>query len=390
VNLGFKKARLKPCFLNPNSGVCFKGKKNIMTKTKNLFTKYFPVPKFLEMDSVGIDISDDYIRVIKLKNLKDEILLNKFAQKELAEGIVVNGKVKDAKRLIQIMSNLKKELKLNFVKVSLSDKHTYLFKIKIPKVENMTDKDIYGSLEFKLEENVPIKLENAIFNYDVIDEDKQSIELIVSVFPKQIMDRFTFVLNKSGLTPLAFEFEAQATALSVIRQGTKGIFMIIDFKSNSTNISIVNDQKVHFTSTIDIGGNDLSNAIEKELKISPEEAKKIKTEEGLMGNKKKESFKIMLKIISSLKDEINRYYIYWHTYQHKHIDEAQNEVDKIILCGEESKIKGLAEYLETNLNIKTELANVWVNTSVIKGRVPKISRSESLGYATAIGLSLEE
>ena len=48
-------------------------------KTKGFFTELFPVPKFLAMPAVGIDISDDSIRFVELYDTKKGKILSKFA-----------------------------------------------------------------------------------------------------------------------------------------------------------------------------------------------------------------------------------------------------------------------------------------------------------------------
>ena len=182
------------------------------------------------------------------------------------------------------------------------------------------------------------------------------------------------------------EVESQAIARAVIERGSKKTYMVVDFGESRTGISVVTNGRVAFTSTVDIGGGRLTEAISKHFSLSQEDAENMKREYGILqSGKGKEVFLAVLNSISALRDEINRHYIYWHT----HKDEKGMEhpkIDTIILCGGDSNLKGAAEYFEASLHIPTQKANVWQNINSLKSYVPPISYSNSLTYATALGL----
>ncbi len=69
-------------------------------KTKGIFAGLFPVPKFLAMPAVGIDISDDSIRFVELKNSKEGKILSKFGEQKIPSGLVLNGEIQNVEKLI--------------------------------------------------------------------------------------------------------------------------------------------------------------------------------------------------------------------------------------------------------------------------------------------------
>jgi Tfp pilus assembly PilM family ATPase len=76
---------------------------------------------------------------------------------------------------------------------------------------------------------------------------------------------------------------------------------------------------------------------------------------------------------------------YWDT---RDIDRAERAIKKVIICGGSANLHGLPEYLTDALGIPTERAQVWVNAFSLEEFVPSITRRCSYGYATAIGLAL--
>ncbi len=359
---------------------------------KNLFLRYFPTPDFLKMPSIGLDISDTSVRFVSFIDYKKNRVLGKFGQVNLPKDVVSHGEVKDKDKLIEILKEIKKDFSSNFVRVSIIENNSYIFKTTISKTEDMNYKGVKAILNFKLEQNVPIKSEDAVFDFDVIDETEKSLELVVTVLPKKIVGQFAEVFGEVGLIPLSFEVEAQAVARSVIEDRKKGTFMVVDFGEERTGVSIVSDGIVQFTATIDIGEDDLIQSIQKDLNVSESEAEKVIKEKGFVNiNSNNELFFAMLNTVAALKDEINKYLVYWHTHKDNVVKgKAVNVVEKIVLCGSGGALKGLDNYLSLGISLDVERANVWVNKFTFDDFVPEMDFPISLGYAAAIGLAMKD
>src|SRR5690349_4444091 len=96
----------------------------------------FPPPKFLAVPFAGLSISDSAVRCIEFRRRHGGFHVEKFAEKPLAPGVVTGGEINNKDELIKVLSALKKELKLEYVKVSISEEKAYLFTAKIPIVKN--------------------------------------------------------------------------------------------------------------------------------------------------------------------------------------------------------------------------------------------------------------
>jgi Tfp pilus assembly PilM family ATPase len=81
-----------------------------------------------------------------------------------------------------------------------------------------------------------------------------------------------------------------------------------------------------------------------------------------------------------------KHFIYWHTHQEGNKDHPT--IKKIILCGGDSNLIGLAEYFAVSTKNPVEMANVWTNITNTEKHVPEIRFEQSLTYAAALGLAL--
>ena len=193
----------------------------------------------------------------------------------------------------------------------------------------------------------------------------------------------------AGLRPLSFEVEAQAMARSVIPEDIAGATMLVDFGKTRTGIGIISKGVLMYTSTIDIGGNELSKVLRKVLgtNTAEKDLTTIKNTQGL--NRSLDSADVsdaLLGIVSIVKDELVTRMQYWHMRTGE-MDDKQ--IKAIFLCGGSSNLKGLPTYLSETLGVPCARGNVWQNAFSLEDRVPPIDKNHSLGYATAIGLALK-
>jgi type IV pilus assembly protein PilM len=352
---------------------------------KNLYNKFFPIPEFLSGHSFGLDISEESIKFTELTMTKDGIRLGRYGERAIPPGVIESGKIKDLKKMEEILISLKKEEKIKSVRVSLPEEQVYLFRIKLEK-EGL--EDTREGIEFSLEEHIPIPAQDVIFDYEILNEDSKDLYLQVAAIPKNIIENYLLALENSGILVSFFELEAQALVRAVIKKDDLETYMIVDFGKKRTGIAIVSSGVLMFTSTIDVGGVVLSNLIQKNLKISFEEAEKMKQQYGLSrDSKNKEIFSALLNGISVLGDEISKHFLFWNTNKEEN-NKDHPLIKKIILCGGDSNLIGLSDYLSASIKIKVETANVWVNISDTEKYIPEINFEQSLSYATAIGLAL--
>ncbi len=353
---------------------------------KKLYSRYFPTPAFLAMNSCALDISDLSIKYGELLATPLGLSLGRFGQEKIPPGVITSGKIEKEAELIQILKDLSKREHFHFVRISLPEEQMYLFTLSLPK---MKKEEIRDTIMLQLEEHIPIQAIDTTFDYDIVSEDSQTLFIKVLAISTSMIESYLSIFRASGLVPLSFELEAQAIARAVIPRGDPSPVMIVDFGENRTGASIAHNGRVFFTTTLDIGGSNLTNMIAKNFSIPFEKAEEMKRSHGLRNTSNTEDiFPAILNGLSVLRDELNKQSLYWRT--HDDDGKKHDEISRIILCGGDANLSGLAEYLEASMMIKVENANAWVNISNMKISVPDMSFEESFGYATILGLCLAD
>ncbi len=352
---------------------------------KQSIRNYFPAPAYLNMDSCALDVSDESIKYGQLSFTSSGFKLTKVGKLKIPKGILSSGKIKDSKKLVDILKDLRIKENLNFVRVSLPEEQIYIFVLSLPQLKGQ---DLREIILLQIEEHIPLKATEVIFDYDTIQENDKTTIVEVTAISVEVVESYLSVFNQAGLFPLSFESEAQAINRAVVPRNEIGSVMIVDFGYVSTGISFSYNGNILFSTTLDIGGFNLTQMLAKNFSLSFEEAEKMKRSYSFDNTlNAKEIFPVLLNGISVLHDELNKQYIYWKTHN-KENGLAHQDINRIIFCGGNANLAGIADYLEASMKIKVEYANVWVNISDMKSSVPEMPFEKSLGYATVIGLGL--
>lgn len=353
--------------------------------------KIIPPPSFLMMPSTGVDISDTslkYIRFAPTAKPGAKRQLEAWGEIDIPDGVLSRGQVLDQKKLIGILEEFKVKTGVDHIRVSLPEERAYLFETEIKR--STPAKEIRGLLEFRLEENVPIPAREAFFDYDILEDHTtdQSLRVVVAAYSRETILNYYDACVAANLTPVSFEVEAQAMVRSVLPYHAPGAHMLVDFGKTRTGIGIVLGGVLMYTSTIEFGGNQLSDILRKELgEMSESEITQIKNTQGLIkGVADTRSYDALISTISVIKDEISARIQYWHSTREVN---DERRIASVVLCGGSINLKGLPEYLTEALGVPTERANVWQNAFSLDTVIPPIDLRHSYGYATAIGLALK-
>lgn len=384
---------------------------------RHMFLRYFPTPRFMLLEHAGVDISETAVRCLQLKRRGRQMMLETYGEYPLISPLDTKKSLKENTDLIEVLRKMRAQKKLGFVEVSIPESSAYLFTMEIP---DGTDEEVRQHIEFHLEENVPLALPDAVFDYHRIrkDEATKTVLISVSVVPRTLLEDYIRVFTDAGMTPVSFLIENQAVTRSLISLGDQETYLIVYMREKKTVVSIVSEEAVQYTSSVSIGSDDFTQAIMKAFKVEKEEAERLKREKGFSRNKENEElFFALISTASALRDEINRMYMYWQSLLERNRkndsikenqaiqttdgvtenntensagkkSQAQTAIKRIILAGKDASIGGFRDYLALSIGAEVEMANVWTNVMSFDNQIPEILYNDSLDYATAVGLAL--
>lgn len=353
------------------------------------FLKLFPPPKFLAQPAAGLDVSDQSVKFAVLAKEASDLKLDAYGEANIPTGLIEDGKIKNPGELTKLLVDFRHKFKLKNIFAALPEDQAYTFRLNLPL---MKKSEVRGSIELQLEEYVPFPANQSLFDYTSLPfsgSKEEGISVGVSALPLTTAHDYLSVLEAAGFFVRGFELEAQAIARALIKIGDNSTCMIVDIGKIHTSFSVISHQVVVYSSLINVGGADLTRAIQRSLNVSLETAERYKIERGLSRSvRNQEVFAALIPVVSALKDEVQSRYQYWQDHLSGQ-GENKEFIDRVILCGGQSTLPGLEEYLSIYLGAKVTVGNSWVNIYDVTKTVPAIDFDESLRYTTALGLSLK-
>lgn len=353
-----------------------------------MIDRWLPPPEILRLSGLGVDISESSIKYVGFAPSYTGLFalsLDSYGEVDIGPDILTQGEIKDIGKLAAVLSEVKKRTGVPYMRLSLPEERVYLFETEIE--SGLSQKEIRAQLEFRLEENVPLSPRDSYFDFHISPPTSHNgmCPVAVTVCAKEVIDAYYEACRQAEIMPLSFEVESEAIARAVLPHNDKGTRLLIDFGKTRTGLGIVHDGVLLYTSTIDLGGNDLSVSLRRQLGERPEaELTIIKNDSGLVKGADKANYaESLFPIVSSVKDEVQIRLNYWNEK-----NSATRPIGGILLCGDSAKLRGLTSYFTETLGVETVLADVWQNAFDTRLIAPPIDRRHSYSYATAIGLAL--
>lgn len=350
----------------------------------------------LHHNSFGMDISDQSLKIVKLKQRGKLFTLASFNEIAIKPGIIEKGVIQDEETLVKIIKAACKTVKgekLNtkYVIASLPEEKSFLQIIQMPKME---EKNLRQAILFEAENYIPLPITDVYLDFQTIAPVKNHLthlDVFIAAMPKKIINSYVSCFKKAGLIPLAFEIESEAIARALVKDGTSASpIALIDFGKNSTDFIVFAGKSIQFTCSIPISSSQLTLAISQSLDTDYQKAEKLKRQHDLSAKNttatSKKVDEAMAPILHELVAQIKKYVNFYEDHaSHEHLPAAE-KIKNVFLCGGGASLKGLPQFISRESGLDVALKDFWVDFSSKK--IDAHMQKNFLSFATALGLAL--
>src|SRR5207342_1563229 len=245
----------------------------------DLFSMFTP-----KRQLVGLDIGSSGIKLVQLKENRGRYTLQKFGFKPLEPEVIVDGTVMDEGRVVTAIKELFDEtnIKVKQVAVSISGHAVIIKKISLPP---MPDDELEGQVRLAAEQYIPFDINEVNIDFSVLPSSEAAgdthgeMSIILVAAKKDKINELTELVKGAGLFPLVMDVDAfaienmHAINYPVSQEDTTAL---VNIGASVMNINIVRGGTSLFTRDIPIGGNRYTEAIQREIGMSYEEAEQAK------------------------------------------------------------------------------------------------------------------
>ena len=346
----------------------------------------FAPPRYIAPPLSGIDLSTSGVKAVRLIPSPQGLTLASYTEARLLPGAFTDGEIIDRGAVITALATAARAADISAAHAALPESKSYLFETAIQDAKKV---DWRTAIEQHLDELIPLPPLETAFDIVGVGQNKQGDALIAGVgFARRIVDDTLSVFDQAGIRICSLEGEPFAMARALVPSGDTSTALIIDVGKTTTKVSIIVGHIPRFATTIGIGGHALTLAVQKHFGVTEAEARKVKAERGIVPAPGNEDYlAAMLSTVAAIRDEISRRLEYW---QEKATLSGHEPVTHAILAGGNASVRGLPEYLEGALRIPVTAGDVFTNLASRDAWIPTLDYTESLAYATAIGLALRD
>lgn len=358
-----------------------------MNALLRFFRIEFRPPDYLALSTAGIDISTSGIKVAFIREKMHGLELSHCGEILLPQGSVVGGEITDRAAVVEGLRKLAREHHITVANVGLPEARGYLFEAEIP--ANATRDHTRIAIEQHIEEYVPLPPQEVVFDF-VRDSSQEKVTRAIGMgYGRRVIEETLSVVEEAGIMVRAIESEIFSLPRAVLKDSDTDTVLIIDVGKTTTKLMVVTGHLPQYVTTLNIGGHALTLAVIKYFGVSEEEAKRVKSEHGILPNEEnKEYLAAMISAVSVIRDEVLTRLEYWQS--HVREKKEAHPVTRAIVVGGNATVLGLPEYLEASLKIPVQHGDTFANLAPLKTWRPSITRRVSLAYGTAIGLALRE
>lgn len=335
---------------------------------------------------IGLDIGSKTVKIVELDSDGGKFRLK-------ASGIVGHAgntpenlkEDKEFAKLAEVVKKLHKEAKIGSseVVIALPEAQVYSRTIKFPL---LNDAEIASAVKWEAEQYIPIPINEAIVQHQVIErrEDASPAQVIVLLVaaPKALVEKYSKVVEMAGLTLVAVETELIALIRSLAPSDQT--VLLVDFGANSTDIAISKNAHLVFSRSIPTAGQAFTRAVAQALGVEEIQAEEYKKTYGLsesqLEGKVKKTLTPVFRMVS---DEMKKAVQYYQS------EDKGNSPKSAILSGGSAGMPEAASTLTKLLGLEVVVGNPFSNVDVDPQAVKSLAGFAPL-YSIAVGLAMKQ
>ncbi|MGH3071865.1 MAG: type IV pilus assembly protein PilM [Gaiellaceae bacterium] len=350
---------------------------------------------------VGLKIGGSQIAAARVHN-GDSPELVQAARTSLDHGIVVNGELRDPEALATALKDFFAEHKLpkRGVRLGIANNRIGVRTFEVTGIED--PKQLANAIRFRAQEVLPIPLEEAVLDYQVLaegvtEDGKPLRRVLLVVAYRELVDRYVYACRKAGLQIVGIDLEAFALLRAVaaphdpVAGGERGALVAVSVGHDRSTFAVSDGRVCEFTRVLEWGGWALNVSIARALDMAPSEVEILKRALSFAGaDQAPDGF--TEDQLATAREAARRQLQTFARELVSSLQFYQNQpgslgIGEIVLTGGTAHLPGLGAELERLIGVPVRVVDPFNRVKVSK----KVREREQVGsLAVAVGLGIED
>lgn len=332
---------------------------------------------------VGLDIGSSAIKLVELRDAKGGgFRLVKTGLETLSPEAIVDGAIMDASLVVDTVNRIVSSLGIrnNEFGTSLSGHSVIIKKISLP---TMSAEELAESIRWEAEQYVPFDINDVNLDYVVLDASGgETMDVLLVAVKKDKIGDYTSVITQVGKTPALVDVDAFALqnayeANYPVEPGR--VVALVNIGASVANVNVLSGSNTIFWRDISFGGNQYTDAIQKQLSLGFEQAEALKKGETSADHSMQEILPILRSVSEDLAQELQK------TFDFFIATTSTQKIDQIFIAGGSSRVINLDSQLKERFGIPVEIMNPFRQIDISGSSVSSEWLTE---YAPSLAISV--
>ncbi len=339
---------------------------------------------------VGLDIGSAAVKAVELKTGGKggaEYQLVNIGVEPLPPEAIVDGAIMDSGAVIDAIQRLfqQQKIKTAEVAVGVSGNAVIVKKISLPQ---MSAEELSESIHWEAEQYIPFDIQDVAIDYEVIEGGGGggNMDVLLVAVKKDKISDYTSVVSQAGKTPSVVDVDVFALQNCYeINYGSDPgrVIALLNVGASVMNINIVKGGTSVFNRDIAVGGNQYTDAIQKDLNLSFDQAESLKRGGRVEGAAVENLPPILQAVSENIALEVQK------TFDFFKATSQEDRIDRVFLSGGTSKVQGLRELIAERFDAGVEIMNPFNNVTYNpRDFDPDFIAEVGPSAAIAVGLSV--
>lgn len=336
---------------------------------------------------VGLDIGSSAIKLVELKDVKGGgYRLVKSGLETLSPEAIVDGAIMDASLVVDTVNRLATALSVRNPDfgTSLSGHSVIVKKISLPA---MSPEELGESIRWEAEQYVPFDINDVNLDYVVLDSGGgDTMDVLLVAVKKDKIGDYTSVISQSGRKPLLVDVDAFAIQNAFETNypiEPNRVVALVNVGASVTNVNILSGPNTVFWRDISFGGNQFTDAIQKQLSLSFDQAEALKKGERAGDHSVQEILPILRSVTDDLAQELQK------TFDFFLATTSTSKIDQLLLSGGSARIVNFDTQLKERFGMAVEVMNPFRQIDTSGSSVSEEWLTENApSLAVAVGLAV--
>ena len=339
---------------------------------------------------VGLDIGSSAVKAVELRQTGGSYKVAAIGSEPVPPESIVDGTIIDGGVVANVIRDVleKTGIKTKEVVASLSGNSVIVKKITLPM---MSEDELAESIYWEAEQYIPFDIQDVNLDYQVLaagadEANRGTMAVLLVAAKKEKIADYTGVIAQAGRVPVVVDVDA--FALQNAFEVNYGIDMarvtvLANAGASAININIVEGGQSLFTRDISIGGNAYTEALQRELSLTPEDADLLKRRVPVESASVEDADPIIQTVTDNLLLEIEK------TFDFFKATAASDRLDQLVVSGGAAAIDGFFEALEGRFDLPVSAFDPFKEVALDPKKFSDEQRQELVPtIAVAVGLAL--